>query len=517
MRKKIKLENKFIIYGILITLIPLILSYGFFIDNKLKSVDERIKNKLKEVGFIVSDTKFIKDKLKNRDFDYSIQEYTKKLIANVQDIDIVVVADMTGKKYSHLDENQVGDIYVNDDKQEVLEKGTSYYSIMVGSMGKTLRWFEPIYDEGKQIGFVMVGKYYKDIQYINNSIKLNYAMLFLVVFGITIIISKLFSKRIKKLTLGMEPENITRLYIEKKAIIDSVQEGIIALDEKHNVIELNKKCEEILENFSLGKVLEKLKKYIELEKDLQMKEFIIDKTRIFVTINTIQEDGEYLGCVIILNDRSSIDRIAKEITGVDEIVKNLRANVHEFKNNLHVILGLINLKEFEEATKYILKIQKMQEFKSVKFSNIEDHYVRSILISRELIAKERKVKFNLKKDSFLFGSHGSIDSNDITTILGNLIENAFEACAMKDEEDKWVDVELEEDEKQIDMIVTDNGIAIDKDIKENIFVLGISSKGENRGTGLALVKNRVDLYDGTIEINERKGEKAFHITIYKGE
>ena len=141
---------------------------------------------------------------------------------------------------------------------------------------------------------------YKDIQYINNSIKLNYAVLFLVVFCITIVISKLFSKRIKKLTLGMEPENITRLYIEKKAILDSVQEGIIALDEKHKVIELNKKCEEILEDFPLEKVLKKLKKYIELEKDLQMKEFIIDKTRVFVTINTIQEEGEYLGCVIIM-------------------------------------------------------------------------------------------------------------------------------------------------------------------------------------------------------------------------
>lgn len=517
MKKKIKLENKFIMYGILITLIPLILSYGFFIDNKLKSVDERIKNKLKEVGFIVSDTEFIKDKLKNREFDYSIQEYTKKLIAHIEDVDIVVVADMTGKKYSHLDENQVGAIYVNDDKKEVLEKGTSYYSLMVGSMGKTLRWFEPIYYGGKQVGFVMVGKYYKDIQYINNSIKLNYAVLFLVVFGITIIISKLFSQRIKKLTLGMEPENITRLYIEKKAILDSVQEGIIALDEKHKVIELNKKCEEILEDFSLEKVLKKLKKYIELEKDLQMKEFIIDKTRVFVTINTIQEEGEYLGCVIILNDRNRIDRIAKEITGVDEIVKNLRANVHEFKNNLHVILGLIKLKEFDEVTKYILKLQKMQEFKTVKFSNIEDHYVRSILASRELIAKERNVTFDLSKESFLFSNHGSVDSNDITTILGNLIENAFEACSMKDDDNKWVKVYLKEDENKIDMKVVDNGIAMDEDIKDHIFTLGISSKGENRGTGLALVKNRVDLYDGTIEIEEKDGEKAFCITIYKGE
>lgn len=517
MKKKIKLENKFIIYGILITLIPLILSYGFFIDNKLKSVDERIKGKLKEVGFVVSDTKFVKDKLKNKELDYSIQEYTKKLISNVEDIDIVVVADMAGKKYSHLDESQVGDIYVNDDKKEVLDKGTSYYSLMVGSMGKTLRWFEPIYYDDEQIGFVMVGKYYKDIEYINNSIKIDYALLFLIVFIITILMSKLFSKRIKKLTLGMEPENITRLYIEKKAILDSVQEGIIALDEQHNVIELNKKCDEILEKFSLEMVLEKLEGYIKSKKDLQMKEFNIDRTRIFVTINTIQEDGKYLGCVIILNDRNSIDRIAKEITGVDEIVKNLRANVHEFKNNLHVILGLINLKEFDEATKYILKLQKVQEFKTIKFSNIEDYYVKGILGSRDIIAKEKNVTFDISKESFLFKNHGSVDSNDITTILGNLIENAFEACAMSENKDKWVKVDLKEDENQIEIKVVDNGVKIDKSIKENILDLGVSSKGENRGTGLALVKSRVDLYDGTIEIKEENGEKTFYITIYKGE
>ena len=54
-------------------------------------------------------------------------------------------------------------------------------------------------------------------------------------------------------------------------------------------------------------------------------------------------------------------------------------------------------------------------------------------------------------------------------------------------------------------------------IKEFIFKEGVSSKGEGRGTGLFLVKSRVELYNGHIEIEEFNDEKIFVVIIYKGE
>ena len=86
---------------------------------------------------------------------------------------------MTGEKYSHLDESQIGEIYVNEDNKDVLQKGISYYSIMEGSMGTTLRGFEPIFYNNKQVGFIMVGKYEKDITVINSKTKTTYTLLFL--------------------------------------------------------------------------------------------------------------------------------------------------------------------------------------------------------------------------------------------------------------------------------------------------------------------------------------------------
>ena len=159
----------------------------------------------------------------------------------------------------------------------------------------------------------------------------------------------------------------------------------------------------------------------------------------------------------------------------------------------------------------------MQENSSNKFAKIEDNYVRGLLISRDLVAKERKVEFFLTEESFLYKNHGVIDSNDIVTILGNLIENAFEACALLDKIHKKVEVTLYEDESIVEIQVRDNGIPINEYIKKRIFEQGVSSKGEGRGTGLYLVKNRVELYDGEINIEDFDDEKIFVVTILKGE
>ena len=84
-----------------------------------------------------------------------------------------------------------------------------------------------------------------------------------------------------------------------------------------------------------------------------------------------------------------------------------------------------------------------------------------------------------------------------------------------DVDEKKVEVSLSEDEDYIVMKVKDNGVPIDTDIKSYIYELGISSKGEGRGNGLYLVQNRVDLYEGKIQLQEMEGEKQFIVILPK--
>lgn len=513
---KMKFKNKIILWAVTITFIPLMLSYIIFITSKITDTEYDIKETLKDVGNVISQNDPIKEKLYKRDNDRSIQEYTKLFIESFNDIDIIVVGDMTGEKYSHLDEAQIGEIYVNEDNQDVINKGISYYSIMEGSMGTTLRWFEPIFYNDEQVGFIMVGKYEKDISIINSRTKITYTLLFIFSIILSIIGAKILADNLKKLILDMEPVEIAALYREKNIIIDSVKDGIISLNKNKEVIEINKSCYELFENFKVEDILEKLNIYIDNKEEFEMKEFIIQGKKIFITIKNIRLGDNCLRTIITLVDKNPINKIAKEITGVDEIIKNLRANVHEFKNSLYVILGLLEIKAYDDAKKYILKTQKIQEEIVSKFASIEDKYVRGLLISRESVAKERKIEFSLTEESFLEDEHGIIDSNDIVTILGNLIENAFEACASCVDIKKSVEVSLYEDEAVIEIQVRDNGKSIDDNIRNTMFTEGISSKGEQRGTGLYLVKNRVEIYNGSIDIEEFDDEKIFVVTILKG-
>lgn len=513
---KMKFKNKIILWAVTITFIPLLLSYIIFITAKISDTEDSIKVTLKNVGNVISQSDLVREKLYKRESDKSIQEYTKEFIESFNDVDIIVVGDMTGEKYSHLDESQIEEIYVNEDNKDVLQKGISYYSIMEGSMGTTLRWFEPIFYNNKQVGFIMVGKYEKDITVINSKTKTTYTLLFLFSIILSIIGAKILADNLKKLILDMEPVEIATLYREKNIIIDSVKDGIISLNKNKEIIEINKSCYELFENFKAEDILDKLNVYIDNREEFEMKEFIIQGKKIFVTIKNIKLGDNCLRTIITLVDKNPINKIAKEITGVDEIIKNLRANVHEFKNSLYVILGLLEIKAYDDAKKYILKTQEIHEEVISKFVSIEDKYVRGLLISRESVAKERKIEFLLTEESFLEEEHGIIDSNDIVTILGNLIENAFEACALCGDIKKKVEVSLYEDDLVIEMQVRDNGKSIDNKIRDIMFTEGISSKGEDRGTGLYLVKNRVEIYNGSIDIEEFDDEKIFVVTILKG-
>lgn len=216
MKKQWTFKTKIILWTLSITSIPLIISYLIFLNSKLHDFDEKIKMSLQETGFSMAHSVLIKEKLITHDNDGSIQKYTLDFIENLNNVDLIVVADMNGIKYSHLDESQIGQVYVGSDKQKVLATGERYFSIMEGSQGKTLRWFEPIFDEQQQIGFVMVGKYYRDITVANTDIMRNYVLLCLSVIGLAGIGAKFFSSSIQKRMLNMEPEEIARLYRQKR-------------------------------------------------------------------------------------------------------------------------------------------------------------------------------------------------------------------------------------------------------------------------------------------------------------
>lgn len=512
-----RFEKKVILWAMLTAFIPLLLSYGIFIYDKINSTDERIKQTLYRMAVNVSKTPFIQRKLSEGVVGEEIQEYTKSLIEQLDDVDIIVIADMRGVKHSHIDEKQIGDVFVNEDKWPVLREGKAYYSIFKGSQGVTTRRFQPIYLEGKQVGFVMVGKYYSDLRLLNKKTAAIYLLLFGGVLIITWLLAIVFARSIKGKMLDLEPEEIARLYREKLVILNNISEGIIALDDIGEIREVNAAYTSIFPELPPGEFISHIRKYILRRETILMKEMIVSGRRVFVSTHPLIKESIYLGAVISLNSSDRIGEVAEEITGVHQIIQGMRANIHEFKNRLHVILGLMELEKYDMAKKYLIEVRDIQAGDDKKFRGIEDYYIRGMLMGKAGIAKEQRIDFRISKDSLLREKHGIISYNDLITVIGNLIENAFEAFAGATLDKKVVELHTMEDDDEITISLFDNAPGIPDDIRATIFKRGISSKGAGRGTGLYLVMNRVELYRGSIDIEETSEGKRFYIRLLKGE
>ncbi|WP_049774841.1 sensor histidine kinase [Ilyobacter polytropus] len=303
--------------------------------------------------------------------------------------------------------------------------------------------------------------------------------------------------------------------MEKELILENIKEGLIALNSNDEIEYMNKSALYILRDNDREKVGKALINFAKKRIPYYNREFILCNKRIFINLVPVIKEECYMGSVITFVDQNEMNSIAREITGIDQVINSLRASVHEFKNKLHVVMGFIQMKEYREAKDYIMKLQQEENKNFSLVSAVEDHYINAVLLSKGSIAREKRIDFKIENASNLREKHGVISSDDLVVIVGNLVDNAFEACMIFEESENQVKIMLDEDESRIRIEVFDNGIEISDDMKKSIFKRGISTKGKGRGSGLSLVKDKVGLYNGYVKVVEEKDGKRFVVELSK--
>jgi two-component system CitB family sensor kinase len=244
------------------------------------------------------------------------------------------------------------------------------------------------------------------------------------------------------------------------------------------------------------------------------REYKLSSGIVYISSLIINNEDDFFDILFIIRSSEKVKKLAEEITGVTQIINSMRANVHEFKNKIHVISGLLRLEEYEQAKNYVSNIKTELDIENKEVEGINDPIIKALLLTKINLAKERKITLNIDEDSNLMTSHKTISPDDLIVIIGNLIENAMESFESS-QGNKEINSYFLEDSKKIYIEVSDNGSPIKN--KENIFEMGVSSKGEGRGSGLALIKNLVSVYNGTININVEGDVKTFSIELIKEE
>ncbi|MGL5655991.1 MAG: sensor histidine kinase [Fusobacteriaceae bacterium] len=513
-------EKRLIKLSILVISPLLIILIGMIAYTEINNETSKIKRNLSAVALEIAGTKFVEEAIINKNFN--LQKYTEVFVNKNQNVDVVVIADKDSIRFSYLDATKFGKLFEAKDSEKVLKSKKGYFVITKEPQGEKYRRFEPIIKDKEIIGFVVVGKLYNIF---NNVILLILLKIFLLVLASSIFIfisSRNFAKKIKKELLNLEPEEITELYINTKSlvqqqatIIDNIHEGVVVLNSSLEIININKKVFEILDDFDIKLFIKRFSSTFKERKNVYFKERKIGHEKVFVSIIHLLEDENHLGVIITFYKHIEIINLAQELTSINNVITGFRETNHEFKNQLQVISGLIQLKKYDLVQEYMKSLENSNMKILTEIANIHDYYILGILIGKFSAIKEIGINFTIDQDSVLFKDHTPITSLDIMTVVSNLLENAIEALEKNRVDDKKIELLLLEDEDSIQITVFDNGSKVDPNLKNKMFERYASSKGKNRGIGLSLVKSKIELYNGRFILEEADDGKYFTIILNK--
>src|SRR5207302_4070951 len=125
---------------------------------------------------------------------------------------------------------------------------------------------------------------------------------------------------------------------------------------------------------------------------------------------------------------------------VDGLTAALRAQAHEFSNRLHTIAGLVELGRGEEAMKLITETSDVhQELTEALLDRVGDPVLGALLLAKAAVASERGIELRVSDDTVM--TRSALDSEDLITLLGNLIDNALDAAGTSSTE-RWVSVSV---------------------------------------------------------------------------
>ncbi|MFE8701539.1 DcuS/MalK family sensor histidine kinase [Cytobacillus sp. FJAT-54145] len=521
--KKIKLSYMVIILVCIVVSFSILIT-GFFVN---KTITERIINSQEEKAFnvsrMISQTPVVIDGLSGVENTGAIQKFTHN-IQKSTNVEFIVVMDMKGLRKSHPDPENIGKKFVGGDEKEALQ-GKEYSSISEGTLGMSLRTFTPIYEQnGKQIGAVAVGISLERIDLVLGMLRKDMSVGILLGLAFGVIGAVVLSYYVKRILLGLEPQEIAMIFKERQALIESVHEGVIAVDQDGTITMANRSALNLMSTFGnvdnpVGKKVDSYFMSTSVYQALKSGKPSLDQEEeingIGLVVNTVPiiVDGNIEGAVNTFRDKSKVQQLAEQLTGVRLYADALRSQSHEYMNQLHCILGLIHLQEYKELEKFIQKaVESTQKDISNITGKIKDPALVGFLLGKLSYAREEGIDLKLSIKSFLPNYSDRDLTHDLITILGNLINNSIDAAQTS--ANKEVSLSLAYEDNRLVIKIQDYGKGIPEGNQVILFEKGFSTKGEDRGYGLFLVKQTVEKLNGSIQLSSELNKgTTFRVSI----
>ncbi|MEW9125209.1 MAG: ATP-binding protein, partial [Thermotaleaceae bacterium] len=203
------------------------------------------------------------------------------------------------------------------------------------------------------------------------------------------------------------------------------------------------------------------------------------------------------------------------VKNIETILNIIRREKHDFANHINTIHAICTLNRPDALDKIKAYIDRVTHNlqSAYRYYNTGNDYVDGLLAVKSNYAFDHNIHFEVDFEALL--ENTSVDSYDLISILGNIIDNAFEALNQQiDLEQKIVSVSAYEEKDRYYLSIANNGPIIPKEKIDLIFSNGYSTKEVDKhdhGLGLFIVKQLILKNNGNVVVTSTEEETEFLI------
>jgi sensor histidine kinase regulating citrate/malate metabolism len=429
--------------------------------------------------------------------------------------DFVVIMSPQGTRYTHPNPTQIGRQFIGH--IEAAQRGGMVVEDYTGTLGPSRRVVVPVLDGARVVGLVAVG-----IRKAAVSERLQAQLPALLIAGVAAALlsglgTALVARRIRRQTHGLGERQLQDMVEYYDAVLHAVTEGLLLTDLDGRLRLANDEAVRLLglPDQAVGRRVDELGLAPPLVEALtddtpRQDELHVTAARVLV-LNTAraQWNGRPLGQVATLRDRTDLENLTGELDSARGLTEALRSQAHESANRLHAIVSLIELGHPERALEFATEeLQLSQVLTDQVVGALAEPALTALLLGKAAQAHERGIDLRIVEGATWPADTAPV--RDVVTIVGNLIDNAFDAVAAAEGE-RRVEVDSRLEDGTVVLTVTDSGPGLPPDALAQAFQRGFSTKAQGsagrRGIGLALVAQSVARLGGSMHVGGPPGAR----------
>lgn len=519
-RIRMRISTRLMLVLCLLVLLQAALLGGFALRHLAQSLEDQMAQRALQLASMIAQTPSIRAAVAAGD-SQRVQQIVGEL-RDATDASFISIGDAEGIRLVHPLKDRIGKPMVGGDNAEVLEQGHTIISRAVGSMGPSMRGKAPVFnDQGDVVGVVSIGYLTREI---DNRV-LAYQRIVILVTALLLVLSILtarwIARRFRAAIFDLEPHEIAALFEERNATLESIREGIIAINDEGRITTFNQAAVETLglEGYRLiGRPIQEVLPDSRLPSLLKsgVPEFDTEMTirgrNLIINRIPIRVKNRFTGVVASFRQRDELAQVSRQLVRIRQYADTLRSQAHEYANKLHTIAGLIQLDRNDEALELIgQETADHQALLRWLVDSVDDPVVSGCLLGKFNRAHELGLHLVVDPDSHLGPLPGGITPDRLVTLIGNLLDNAFDATLAAGGQS--VNLSLTDIGQDLIIEVEDQGPGVAEEDRPRLFEKGFSRKAQGRGIGLHLVKEGVHQLGGEVVV-ENRSEGGARFTLY---